>query len=94
VERIPEHANQALDGIPRLEGVRAILAHQSRPFEPTREGYAGTPIPARILRVALDFEILLGQGAPPGQAIDRMAQRPKRYDPALLDAFRDVLGLR
>jgi response regulator RpfG family c-di-GMP phosphodiesterase len=94
VERVPERANSTLDGIPRLEGVRAILAHQSRSFEPTREGYAGTPIPARVLRVAIDFEILQGQGAPAGQAIDRMAQRPKRYDPALLDAFRDVLGLR
>jgi response regulator RpfG family c-di-GMP phosphodiesterase len=93
LERIPDEARIALDGIPRLEGARAILAHQTKPFEPTREGYAGTPQAARVLRIVLDYELAVGPNVPPAQALELVRRREKRHDPVLLDRFADLLGL-
>jgi CheY-like chemotaxis protein len=92
VEEVPNESAELLAGIPRLEGPRTLLAHQSRAFEPTREGYAGTPMGARILRIALDFELLQGRGVPSAAALEQMRRRERRYDAALLDRFGDLLG--
>jgi HD-GYP domain-containing protein (c-di-GMP phosphodiesterase class II) len=86
--RIPAVTEQLLGNIPRLEGVRAILGAVGRSFRA-----AGTEIPvgARLLRIAEDFDIAetrLGSGE---LAIQAMRGKPD-YDPALLDAFAQLLG--
>lgn len=91
VEAIAGRGERIVRPIPGLEAVRSLLAHQATPFEPTRPGTAGTPIPARVLRIALDYDLLDVQRVPPAAAVRRMRRRTGRYDPALLDAFAEML---
>ena len=51
------------------------------------------PIGARILAIAVDFDILDAQGTLPALAIDTLEGRTGRYDPALLREFRALRGL-
>lgn len=86
---LPRLAEQLIESIPRLEGVREILRHQ-------QAGYAagsGVPIGARLLRVANDFDVLETQGMAPGLALDALESRRDAYDPAVLAAMRRVCGL-
>jgi CheY-like chemotaxis protein len=88
--RAPAVADQMLSRIPRLEAVRALLTESRRPFRrqpldpPAHRG-------AQILRVALDFEALLGTGDHVALAVDTLRSRDQ-YDPAVLDALEAVRG--
>jgi response regulator RpfG family c-di-GMP phosphodiesterase len=92
VDRLPEVTEQLLANIPRLEGVRAIL---TRYMKPLRAGEALSEDPAkravelssRLLRVALDFDVLEAQGNSPAHALDALRGRGDRYDPQILDAL-------
>jgi response regulator RpfG family c-di-GMP phosphodiesterase len=94
VARMPAITEQILVNIPRLDGVRAILAGQR-----TGAPYSGEPanekdpigIGIAILRIASDFEDLETQGFEPAAALDAMRGR-KSYDPDLLEAFAATRG--
>jgi response regulator RpfG family c-di-GMP phosphodiesterase len=92
--RLPAVAVQLLGSIPRLEGVRDILAHMDDHYEPSKPGQSkrGEAIPwgARALKMILDYLVLearLGTGA---EALDTMRARKGWYDPAMLTAFAEV----
>jgi response regulator RpfG family c-di-GMP phosphodiesterase len=92
--RLPAVAVQLLGAIPRLDGVREILAHMEDHYEPTKPGQAkrGEAIPwgARALKIILDYltlEMRVGTGA---QALEAMRGRKGWYDPALLQPFSEV----
>jgi len=92
--RLPTVAVQLLASIPRLEGVRDILAHMDDHYEPTKVGQTkrGEAIPwgARALKIILDYSTLearLGTGA---EALDTMRARKGWYDPVILASFADV----
>jgi response regulator RpfG family c-di-GMP phosphodiesterase len=95
--RLPRIAEQLIENIPRLEPVRDILRHVDTAFSSV--GASGTvpnqavPIGARILAIAVDFDILDAQGTLPALAIDTLEGRTGRYDPALLREFRALRGL-
>jgi len=95
--RLPRIAEQLIEHIPRLEPIREILRHIDTPFATT--GTKGNvtkqsvPIGARLLAIAIDFDVLDAQGMLPGLAMDTLEGRPGRYDPALLRAFRGLRGL-
>jgi len=95
--RLPRIAEQLIEHIPRLEPVRDILRHIDTPFEST--GASGTvraqglPIGARLLAIAIDFDVLDAQGMLPGLAMDTLEGRLGRYDPTLLREFRALRGL-
>jgi len=97
VARLPRIAEQLIEHIPRLEPVRDILRHVDTPFEST--GASGTmktqglPIGARLLAIAIDFDVLDVQGMLPGVAMDTLEGRLGRYDPVLLREFRTLRGL-
>jgi response regulator RpfG family c-di-GMP phosphodiesterase len=88
----PTIGRDLLVSIPRLERVAEIVAYQGKSYagggHPTdeRKGDA-IPLGARILRVALDFDVLASGGLPPDEAIRTMQMRAGRYDPAVLSAL-------
>ncbi|TAJ16787.1 MAG: response regulator [Planctomycetota bacterium] len=93
--RVPEVTEQLLAKIPRLEGVRAILAAQSGSVH---GGRAGRPAPkelapaARVLALATDFDDLEIQGHPGEMAISILRGRKDQYDAAALDALDAARG--
>lgn len=92
VDRMPEMTEQLLANVPRLEGVRAILARylkQHRAGEPLSDDPAKRTIElsSRILRVALDFDVLETQGSAPMRALDTLRGRTDRYDAQILEAL-------
>jgi len=86
-----------LSTIPRLEGVAEIVAYQEKRFngggvpEDDRQG-RDIPWGARILKVALDFDALQAWGQTPVLCLEKMRQRPGWYDPAVFEAFAQVVG--
>jgi response regulator RpfG family c-di-GMP phosphodiesterase len=88
-----ETSERFLAAIPRLESERSILMHLSEPLVAGGHGLVGTPAGARILRIAIDFDLLEAQGIPPKTALESMQARADRYDTALLGAFGTVQAL-
>lgn len=98
VTRVPAVTEALLAHIPRLEKVRAILGNVDRPFA-AAAAEPGKPEPAtdvleraQLLRLALDFDRLEGQGFTTEDAVRVLRQRTGRYDPALLEALERLGG--
>jgi response regulator RpfG family c-di-GMP phosphodiesterase len=83
IARAPAVAEALLANIPRLEGVREILAEQNTPFKGEKE----IPIGARILRIAVDFDNLEARGSSVQLALDTMCGRKDTYDQEILRQF-------
>ncbi len=99
VERVPRVTEQLLASIPRLEGVRGILAGAAAPPSRSAAGAAApsTPAPAtpvemgaRILKVAEAFDVLGAKGNSPRAAIAAMRAHAYDYDPAVLAALAAI----
>ena len=85
----PLVARDLLTPIPRMERVAEIIAYQRQRFDGTNQdapGAQGTALPlgSRLLKLALDFEELLGRGRTKPQAVHDLQSRPGEYDPSLL----------
>jgi response regulator RpfG family c-di-GMP phosphodiesterase len=95
LDRAPAVVEQILGSIPRLDGVRAIIAGMHR--KPLRTpGSADGAVIARgagMLRIVADFDALEAQGLAPALALDTLLGRPERYDPVLLRAFEELQGV-
>jgi response regulator RpfG family c-di-GMP phosphodiesterase len=87
VEQMPAVTDQLLANIPRLEGVRAILARQGErhPAQPGEDPESA--LGAQILRVAADFDVLEMRGMTPSAAVDILRGREKRYDSRVVEAL-------
>jgi response regulator RpfG family c-di-GMP phosphodiesterase len=100
VAELPATAERVIGGIPRLEAVREILRFQDTQYDgravdlPTTFGLSGDRIPrgARMLKIALDFDLLENQGSSVSNALTTMLNRDGWYDPALLAVFGDLRG--
>jgi response regulator RpfG family c-di-GMP phosphodiesterase len=96
VARVPQVTEQLLGNIPRLEVVRAMLAGLHRP--PARDAVssdAERELVARgvqLLRIAVDYDVLEGQGSTPPTAFATMRGRRGGYDAATLEAFAALRG--
>ena len=89
VDRIPEVTGRILANIPRMEGVREIVAGHRRRYD------AGELVEgARILRIAVDFVALEAEGAEAFLALETMRGRIGVYDPQLLELFARTVGVR
>ncbi len=94
VARLPSVAERLLAHIPRLEGVRAILAAQSTRAStllPREAADDAVAVGACVLRLATDYDLLESQGLTTGAALDTLRGR-KLYDPGLLQAFAELRG--
>ena len=96
VAQLPAVAVSVLEGIPRLDSVRRIIAFQHQRFDgrgPVEADLGGDAIPlgARLLRVATDYDTLESRGKSVDGALRTMHRRDGVYDPALLEALSTVL---
>lgn len=91
VSRMPQVTKELLASIPRLEGVRAILAGQGTSYG-ARHAHDEVPAGARILRIATDFDHLECKGLPVQLALDTMRGRRGEYEPRVLKAFLEIMG--
>jgi response regulator RpfG family c-di-GMP phosphodiesterase len=94
VARLPAVAETLIAGIPRLETVRAILRFQDTHFDGTgspepRVAGEAIPLGARILKAAIDFDVLESQNLGAEEALTLMGTRGW-YDPAVLAAARAI----
>jgi response regulator RpfG family c-di-GMP phosphodiesterase len=83
--------------IPRMERVAAIVAYQEKHLEgggAPRDEVKGEHIPlgSRILKAAVDFDILLANGMPKSEALTKLERRKGIYDPAVVAALALVVG--
>ena len=90
VSRIPQVTEQLLGSIPRLEAVRQMLSSMGKP--PSRDVSSDpekqlVALGANMLRIAVDFDLLEGQGTSAEDAFSTMRGRKDRYDAKILDAF-------
>jgi response regulator RpfG family c-di-GMP phosphodiesterase len=99
--RAPDVTEQLLAHIPRLEGVREILAKYGDPYKkPDRSaaelGHEQERLQrwTQILRVAADFDMLEGQGLSTAIALTTLKGREGQYDPVVLTALLSLFGQR
>jgi len=93
----PAFGAKLLAKIPRMDGVRDIVAHQEKHFEGggvPRDAAPGEAIPlgARILKAVVDFDILLANGMPKAEAITKLERRKGMYDPKAVAALAEVVS--
>jgi response regulator RpfG family c-di-GMP phosphodiesterase len=98
VDRVPDIAQRVLGPIPRLDAVRAILAHQDRRYDGA-DGAGGPvgddiPLGARVLKIARDLEEIESSGGwSPVEGVELLRRRTGAYDAhlvALLAEQRDA----
>lgn len=92
VDGLPALGEEILANIPRMEPVREILRYQDKRYDgqgPPRGGASGAdlPIGARMLKIILDYDALVSQGAGMEPALATMASRLGWYDRRLQLAF-------
>lgn len=89
------HAMVAADlikNVPRLEDVARVVSLQDKNFDgtgPPAEEIAGEDIPiqARVLKAALDYDLLLARTGKVQASLDEMRDRKGHYDPRVLGAL-------
>ncbi len=88
-DSLPDFSQRLLRSIPRLEEVREIVLHQKRCFNSLG---AEIPLGSRILKVALDYDVLQAQGTSDDDMMTLLRSREGNYDPQVLDALESLLG--
>lgn len=92
----PALGRSLLENIPRLSNVATIVGYQDKHFDgggiPTDE-VKGTAIPvgARILKAAIDFDLLESRRGDSVEAFAQLREHAERYDPDVLIAMSTAL---
>ena len=94
----PMIAADIISRIPRLEELSRMIAYQEKYYNGQgvpEDGVQGSDIPlgARILKVVLDYDLLINRGFTRKNALLRMLDRKGRYDPKVLRNFIEVLQM-
>ncbi len=92
----PRVGSELVAHIPRLEAVSQIIAQQEKKFgvvDPLMPAIAEEPIPpeSRILKVALDYDLLESKGTNKVLALAELKGRSGWYDPEVLDALEAII---
>jgi response regulator RpfG family c-di-GMP phosphodiesterase len=93
----PALGAELIRNVPRLEGVAASVLHQLKDYDgggPPEGGFAGDEIPlaARILRVTLEHDALIGAGACGAEVMELLARRRNKFDQRVLAALAQYLS--
>lgn len=90
-DKHPEVGCSFIEHLPGLGGIAKMVQHQNRHYKssdaPTTEAI---PFGARVLHVAIDFDILISSGLEPREALDKIGQRKDYYDPQVVEALTVV----
>ena len=94
----PRAGHDLVAHVPRLRPVAEIILQQGKCFDGAgfpHDGLAGEAIPveARILKVALDYDILTRNGSNPSEALAEMVEREGHYDTAVLMLLQRWIAL-
>ncbi len=94
----PSVASELIGKIPRLDEISETIAFQEKHFDgsgnpPVPRKGEGIPLGARLLKVALDFDSLESAGNSKARALDVLKKVPSRYDPRVLKALEEVIGI-
>ena len=87
-----------IKNIPRMEEVAEIILYQNKHFdgsgqpEDKRWGKL-IPLGSRILKVALDFDLLEVRGVTRANALEQMNDSEGWYDPEVMKALEKVIGI-
>ena len=96
VARVPQVTEQLLGHIPRMEVVRAMLSGmngaQGRDPGSSDAERALVARGVSMLRIAVDYDVLEGQGMTPPVAFATMRARHGRYEEPFLEAFATARG--
>ncbi len=95
----PRLGSDLLANIPRMEELAKVIAYQDKHYDGSGappDDVAGESIPlgSRILKAALDFDVLQQQGLSRSKALKTMAQRKGWYDPLVLSRMEPLLNAR
>lgn len=91
----PKIGFDLLDKIPRMENIARMVERQLRPYvdfqydkkDPDQEEIA---IGAQVLKVAIDFDLLISEGQTKIKAVDKMYRKQGAYNPRLLEIIKDI----
>ena len=92
VEKTSAITEELLANIPRLEGVREILATYGKPFRKPAAAPVELERSAQVLCVAIDFDLLETQGSSAAFAVETLRGRVDRYDPEVIAALAALRG--
>ncbi len=86
-----------ISNIPRMEEVGKMIAYQEKRFDGNgipADGVKETSIPlgARILKVALDLDVLVHSGMTLPGALEEMRKRQGWYDPEILSVIPQIIS--
>lgn len=92
----PMIASDLLSNIPRMQKIAEIIRYQEKHFDGTgspKDMRKGKEIPlgARILKVALDFDLMEANGVFKRRAIRQLKSRSGWYDPFVLAVFEEIV---
>ena len=98
VHQHPATGSSLLGNIPRMAEIARTIEYQEKRFDGSgvpRDACSGEDIPvgARILKVVLDFDTLQAPGGTQDEALATMRQRDGWYDPVVLVALENVVGV-
>jgi len=97
-EMHPVVAQSLIAKLPRLESISQMVAYQLKGFDGTgtpRDAVKGEDIPlgARILKLALDYDLALLREDTPQKAFLSIERRMDEYDPELIHFLEEMLGV-
>ncbi len=95
-DKCPEMSCELLANVPRLNTIAEIVAYQCKRFDgegPPLHGFKGEDIPweARLLHVALDYDMHIQSGKTPLEAAAEIQHSQGHYDPDVAAALSAVV---
>jgi len=93
----PHTGKTLISGIPRLESVAEIISYQEKHFDGSgvpahSKSGADIPLGARMLKLALDFDLLVSSGMSNAKAFNVILERQGWYDPTIVSALKEALS--
>ena len=92
-QEYPMVGSRLLEKIPRLETIAAIIANQRKSYQELSnipDLDEAVLIGAQILRIAIDFDLLMFRGYRRNDAIDKLKSRHNTYKPELLEMVAGI----
>ncbi|MDR4505222.1 MAG: response regulator [Candidatus Scalindua sp.] len=97
---IPNIGKKLLSNIPRLERIADAVAYQEKQYDGggiPKDNRKGTDIPliSRILKVVLDFDVMITKGMTKQKALSEMRAQSQWYDPDVYAALEnEIISLK